>query len=179
MIITLSAWPGAGKTAFANALARSREAAVVYVGEPLKTLAYELFPHVREAVNAGGWECAKEIEAVRKSLQDLGHQLARNFGPDYLMRGAEPQIRRLRNQGRLVVIADARHPEELHYFDLPESYTIRIERPNIPTPTHPRERQLDDARFDRWIHNTGTLEDLERAALETFDQFARQVAALR
>lgn len=68
-----------------------------------------------------------------------------------------------KSRGGIVVISDLRFKSEM--TQLREAFgedivTIRVQRHDTSPSTDPSERDLDDAKFDYWIQNRGTKEDL-------------------
>jgi dephospho-CoA kinase len=60
-----------------------------------------------------------------------------------------------------IVITDVRFPNELEAIKKRGGITVRIERGVRAAGCHASETSLDNADFDYWIDNNGSLEDLE------------------
>ena len=101
-------------------------------------------------------------EYFRKILQWWGTEFRREqFGKNYWIDRLEKRV--LSNPSiTTVIIPDIRFPDEAVMVKRNNGYLIRVVRGEINTGDHPSETALDDyAEFDTWVHNTGTLYDLE------------------
>lgn len=72
-------------------------------------------------------------------------------------------IKLAKSKGGLIVISDLRYKSELN--QMREAFgdnmvTLRVQRYETSPSTDPSERDLDDAKFDFHISNTGTLQEL-------------------
>lgn len=68
-----------------------------------------------------------------------------------------------KERGGVVVISDLRYKSEMNQLQAifgGDLVTIRVQRHDTSPSTDPSERDLDDAKFDYWIQNRGTKEDL-------------------
>ena len=59
------------------------------------------------------------------------------------------------------IISDMRYPNEKARVEVLQGYSVRINRDNVQLIDHESETGLDDANFDYYIDNNGSLEDLQ------------------
>lgn len=95
----------------------------------------------------------------RRLQQKMGTEVGRDmFGENVWVDLALKDYRP--SEGNLVV-SDMRFPNEYEAIHSRGGVCWRVERPGVgPANKHPSETSLDDFHFDRYIMNTGTLEDL-------------------
>jgi len=110
---------------------------------------------------------------IRRALQSIGQFHRETFGPTCW---ASATLNRVKKNGaRISIVTDARHPaEEIHWIGEEASdagyvvVPVRIRRPDVPVnPDHPSESLIlsePDSSFSFLIENTGSLEELKRAA---------------
>ena len=168
----------AGKDTAAQALVRAHGYTQLGFADTLKEMALAVDPYVTDLgrpeprrlsqiVATHGWETAKQIPEVRQFLQCLGTEAGRGLlGDDIWVRTAIARIDRCPSP---VTLADVRFPNEADAIRARQGHIIRIHRPThasqIDT-THASETAADLIRPDRTIHNTGTIQDLQTAALQ-------------
>jgi hypothetical protein len=123
-------------------------------------------------VEAVGWERAKEIREVRRTLQHYGVAV-REIRPDFWVRATlDPALA----AGRPVVVTDVRFPNEADEIEARGGVLVRIVRPDAPAgpgAEHISETALDDRRTPLRILNSGTLDDLANAASIVADYACR------
>jgi hypothetical protein len=171
----------------------------VALADPLKEAALDLDPiidlspydvygfqaaevrRLADLVRWSGWEAAKEIPEVRRTLQYLGAAM-RAVDPEIWLRAALATAQEANEQGVPVVITDVRYRNEAASLVRAGFHLIHINRPGIPQLDHESERDLgpEDARY--MVQNDGDLarldEQLERIwdeiyAVESVRHFAR------
>ncbi|GAA0627410.1 hypothetical protein HPO96_37035 [Kribbella sandramycini] len=114
-----------------------------------------------------GWEKAKELREVRRTLQHMGVGV-RDLDEDFWVRAV---MRQVEAHDGPVVITDVRFPNEAYaVVNHWRGRTLRVVNPRIETPDveHISEIALDDYTPDHTVFNDGTIEDLHRQA----DRFA-------
>lgn len=110
-------------------------------------------------VGALGWEVAKELREVRRTLQRMGVGV-RDLDPEFWVRIVMEQAADIPGP---VVITDVRFPNE---FDAvsnhPHGVTVRIVNARLPRPSeeHISESALDQFTPRFTVPNSGTIEDL-------------------
>jgi hypothetical protein len=157
-----------GKDTFAARLVEEHGFTRVAFADPLKDAALALDPRIfyrarlSEIVNEDGWEAAKEIPEVRRTLQNLGVAI-RNLDPGFWLNAA---IRRADEVEGPVIITDVRFSNELGYVAR-HGVSVRIVRPGqVNSDTHISENELADAPTTFSVVNGGTVADLHAAADE-------------
>lgn len=107
-------------------------------------------------VEGVGWEAAKEIREVRRTLQNYGLAI-RGIDPDFWVRQPFATM----EPGLAYVVTDVRFPNEVDAVRDRGGKIIRVARPGlVSTDQHVSETALDDVEPDALIVNDGTLEDL-------------------
>jgi hypothetical protein len=160
---------GFGRVAFADAL---REAALALDpiidyghGRPLMRWERRTGLHGRryvrlsEYVEAFGWEEAKEVPEVRRTLQRYGVAI-REMDPEFWIRTA---LAPMAYMSRPVVVTDVRFPNEVDAVRSRGGLFVRVRRPGATGNGHISEHAVDDITADVDIDNTGTLADLRDA----------------
>lgn len=114
-------------------------------------------------VAALGWDEAKKIREVRRTLQRFGSESIRNLDPDFWVRAVMTQAADILGP---VVLTDVRFPNEVAAVVTAAGTTVRIVNPNKPRPAeeHISESGLDYYTPRFTIPNAGTIEDLHRHA---------------
>ena len=109
-----------------------------------------------------GWEAAKELREVRRTLQHMGTGV-RALDPDFWLRVVMDAVR---NHPGPAVITDVRFPNEAYAVRSAGGRTIRIIRPSLGARVdeHISETALDDFEPGQYIFNDGSLADLRREA---------------
>jgi hypothetical protein len=109
----------------------------------------------------GGWEAAKELPEVRRTLQNYGVAI-REIDPEFWVRVVANRAAEIAGP---VVVTDVRFPNEADWIDAAEGFLVRIERPGLPDDdTHVSEHALDDRWPDFRIVNDGSLAELAERA---------------
>lgn len=94
-----------------------------------------------EYVSTGGWDEAKELPEVRRTLQRFGVGI-REVMPDFWLRVVADRSTQIPGP---VVVTDVRFPNEAEWVEAAGGDLVRIERPGIDTSdTHESETALDD-----------------------------------
>lgn len=103
-----------------------------------------------------GWEAAKEVREVRRTLQNYGVAI-RGIEADFWVR----QPFRTMRPGQAYVVTDVRFPNEVDAVRDRGGKIVRVTRPGlVSTDQHVSETALDGVVPDAEIVNDGTLEDL-------------------
>ena len=128
-------------------------------------------------VAAVGWEHAKEVREVRRTLQRYGVAI-RALQPEFWVDQGLAKAEALLDAGTSVVITDVRFPNELDAIGARGGFHVHVDRPGVDTSDpHPSETALepfyDDA--DVEVLNHGDLADLADAV----DTMARYLAVGR
>jgi hypothetical protein len=117
-----------------------------------------------DAIRECGWETAKDsIPEVRRLLQHYG-QTIREMDPQFWVRAAFAEIRRVRATGHPVVITDVRYLNEADALLAAGFRVVRVRRPGQVPGDHASERELIDYPTDHTIVNAGSLEELAALA---------------
>lgn len=164
----------AGKDTVASTLVEEFGFARVAFADPLKAAALRLDPIVRiwagdpvrlsGVVERMGWEAAKEIPEVRRTLQEYGVAI-REIEPDFWVRAGLDRAHAARYGGEPVVVTDVRFPNEAEAIEQAGGTLVRVVRPGlVSTDTHVSETALDEYPTRFTISNGGTLDDLADAA---------------
>ncbi len=107
----------------------------------------------------GGLESLKQNSPeTRVLLQRLGTEVGREiFGNDFWVNQALGEVFNLKR----IVVTDVRFPNEVAAVRARGGQVWRVVRPGVkPVNAHASETAIDDVEFDRYIENSGTLEDL-------------------
>jgi hypothetical protein len=128
-------------------------------------------------IAAVGWERAKEVREVRRTLQRYGVAI-RDLQPEFWVAQGLAKAEALLDQGTSVVITDVRFPNELDAIAAHGGFHVHVDRPGVDTSDpHPSETALepfyDDA--DVEVLNHGDLATLADAV----DTMARYLAVGR
>lgn len=117
-----------------------------------------------EVVRERGWEEAKKIPEVRRTLQRFGTEAGREtLGPDVWVDAALDQMR----MGQDYVIPDVRFLNEADAIHHQRGMVWRVTRPGVgPLNDHPSEREQERIEVDYEIANDGTLGDLRKKVHE-------------
>jgi hypothetical protein len=170
-IIGLSGYAGSGKDAVAALLVPAGFTRVAFA-DVLRDVAYAADPYVRSefpdggfrferlqaVIDRDGWHIAKNNNPdVRRLLQRLGTEAGR----DILGENIWVDTAFARADSSDIVITDVRFPNEFEAVRSRGGITVRIDRPGYgPRNSHASETSLDDAEFDYYINNNGTLQAL-------------------
>lgn len=122
--------------------------------------------YLDSVIEKHGWNGYKSSEygdEIRRLLQRLGTEVGRNIlgqdiWVDAALNGVGPEDN--------VCITDCRFPNEFDAIRSRNGKVIRITRPGVgPANNHPSETSLDQAPFDGYILNDGTLEQFRNTVL--------------
>jgi hypothetical protein len=150
--------------------------------DPLKEAALALNPIVvcdevgpkrlSGIVASMGWEDAKEIREVRRTLQEYGVAI-RAIQEDFWVRATLDRAVQHAHETGPSVITDVRFPNEADEVRDAGGLVVRIIRPVlVSTDTHASEVALDGYEPDATVVNSGTLEDLAGAARSLAREFS-------
>ncbi|MGW5402640.1 deoxynucleotide monophosphate kinase family protein [Streptomyces sp. NPDC003952] len=122
-----------------------------------------MLPRLSYVVAAVGWERAKEIREVRRTLQHMGVGV-RDLDPDFWVRIVMEQATEIPGP---VVITDVRFPNEVAAVISATGTTVRVVNPRVERPEleHISESALDYYTPRFTVPNAGTIEDLHRHAV--------------
>ena len=123
------------------------------------------YVRLSDLVTDVGWEVAKGVREVRRTLQNYGVAI-RAIQPEFWIDAALAQALPVLDNGGRVVITDVRFPNELDAIALYGGHHWHVDRPgNRSDDTHPSEVALEPFydQADTWVENAGTLDDLEVA----------------
>lgn len=175
-----------GKDTFASTLVEERGFTRYAFADPLKEAALGLDPLIRfeqdetylatpdyyfgvgpkierlsAVVERLGWEQAKEIREVRRTLQNYGVAI-RGIEEDFWTRTTMEKA--LAHRGP-VVITDVRFPNEVEAVHRAGGIIVRIVRPGLASDdSHVSETALDGYPADLDVLNAGTVETLAETA---------------
>lgn len=167
----------AGKDSFAGRLVAEHGYTRLAFADNVRQAALDLDPIIHwseregsirlsQAVSELGWEAAKDIPEVRRTLQRFGSETVRKLDPDFWVRPVMEEARRLSYQGVPVVITDVRFfNEAADILGELGGLLIRIVRPGSSTDdVHASEVELDNQRTHRIVVNDRGIERLHRQA---------------
>jgi hypothetical protein len=153
-----------GKDSAAEVLVRRAGYRRLAFADPLKAVALDVFPTLRERVETWGWDHVKSTDpSVRPMLQRLGAAVRDHVGVDTWLDAAFAST----EPGCRYVISDVRFENEAKRILDRGGAVYRIDRPGVaPANDHISELALAD--WTGWtgvILNDGTLADLEERVL--------------
>ncbi len=184
----------AGKDTFAERLVSHHDYTRVAFADLVREAALALDPivgHVWEGstgevrlsalVSRLGWDRAKEIPEVRRTLQRLGSESIRSLDPDFWVRAGMARVDAIDGP---VVITDVRFPNEHDAVSTRLGTLVRISRPGQADvgDQHASEVALDTWEADVEVVNDKGIFELQDAAdaIATFaEEQRRTVADLR
>lgn len=131
------------------------------------------------------WDGNKD-ENGRSILQYVGTDIIRHQCADYWVKFMMDFLFMFRKEWDYVLVPDTRFENEVEYVKLSwigekDTYTIRVNRPNFDSGAtkeqlnHSSECALDNYKFDYYIENDGTLEDLELKVKNLLDNISNDV----
>ncbi|MEW2034911.1 hypothetical protein AB0901_30970 [Streptomyces roseifaciens] len=172
----------AGKDSVGARLVARHDFVRVAFADPLRYAALDLDPMVgaeptplgalpirlSDAVRRHGWDEAKGLPEVRRTLQRLGEAM-RVHDRDIWLRLALAKVDTADQWGIPVVITDVRHRNEADELRARGFLLVRVERPHVDdlddqAARHISETALRGYPADVTIRNESTLADLYRAA---------------
>lgn len=141
------------------------------------TLDEEYLDHVdgierlSSVVSRLGWEDAKEIPEVRRTLQNYGVAI-REIEPDFWVRATLDRALLHASTSGPVVVTDVRFPNEAQEIRDAGGKIVRIIRPGLVSDdTHASEIALDDYEADVEVLNDRDLETLATVARSLHTRF--------
>ena len=162
MIIGLSGYAQSGKDTVAKILVEEYGFTRIAFADKIKEFLLSFDKQVNDAVTLYGWEGAKQLHHVRRSLQDIGIGARKVFGEDFWVEQAIRGV--IRHPSALTndfVFTDVRFTNEAQEIKEWGGHIWRVERPGInPANDHVSESELNAWNFDSIIYNSGTIEDL-------------------
>ena len=165
MIIGLSGYARCGKDTVAQVLIDNYVFERVAFADPIREILLELDPtlekgtSLRSMVEDYGWEVAKALPEVRRLLQVLGVSARNILGQTIWV---DTAVTKLSSSDKRYVITDVRFENEAEAIKRLGGEVWRVERPGVEAVNnHVSESSLGSWEFDKYIHNGGTLEDLE------------------
>lgn len=191
LVLGLVGLKRSGKDTFAQRLVEAHGYTRVAFADPLKDAALQLNPLVRvehdeagplrealggvqifqpgevyrlaRIVDEVGWEAAKEVREIRRTLQELGVSIRDNVDRDAWIEAAKARVDATPGP---VVITDVRFRNELEYLaSHPDGFSVRIIRPGQElTDLHVSEVELLEAHVDEEILNDSTVQALHEKA---------------
>lgn len=121
------------------------------------------YERLSAVVDRLGWEDAKTIREVRRTLQNFGVGI-RDLDEDFWVR---PLASALETAEAPLVVTDVRFPNEAEEIHRLGGFLLRIVRPDLEsTDQHASETALDDYPVDAEVHNHGA---------DALTEFARTV----
>lgn len=168
--ICLAGASGAGKDTVGTMLAQTYGFQRVALADPLKVAMMSLFGLSPEQLWGAGRNVpdARLGRAPRELYQRFG-QACGELDPEVWLRPFRAQVEQLRRHGLRVVCTDLRTPREFEVARALGAALWLVVRPGAGAPgalsQHATERGVADfepSRFDRVLHNTGTLEQLRQ-----------------
>lgn len=122
-----------------------------------------VFVRLSAIVRDIGWERAKELREVRRTLQRMGVGV-RDLDPEFWLNVVMLQVDAHSGD---VIITDVRFPNEAWAIEARVGDTVRVVNPRVAPSAdgeHISETALDLYQPDHVIMNSGTIEDLHAAA---------------
>lgn len=122
------------------------------------------------------WDGSEE-DKPRELLQKIAVE-SREVNPDYTIKRMEEDINILKDYCDIIIITDARMPEEvlMPKEKFKEAITIKLERPNFDSPLSlSQQKSLTEVALDNFdnydyvVSNDGTLEDLDRKIINLIE----------
>lgn len=162
MIIGLSGYAQTGKDTVAKILIEEHGYRRVAFADSIRQFLYEVDPplggpSLRTIVDDYGWDVAKANPAVRQLLQNVGLAARNQFGEDFWVKQALSTVDLFDN----VVITDVRFKNEAQQIWDMYGSLWRVDRDGVSAVNnHISEHDLVDWKFDAYIENNGTVDDL-------------------
>ena len=165
MIIGLSGYARSGKDEVANILVKNFGFKRVAFADPIRSLLLRVNPilengkRVNEMVKEFGWNLTKAQSETRRLLQEIGVAGREMFGDDVWIKAAFKDVNLYIDN---VVVSDVRFRNEANFVITDQGRLWRVLREGVgPVNNHISETDLDDAYFNAYVPNNGTLEELE------------------
>ncbi|MCX4663363.1 hypothetical protein [Streptomyces uncialis] len=182
--VALMGRAGSGKDTVGARLTSRFQFVRVAFADPLKALALDLDPiigieptgygplslRLSDVVRRGGWDRAKQLPEVRRTLQRLGQSL-RDRDPDVWLRPALDKIAVADRWNVPVVVTDVRYLNEAEALRKRGALLVRVDRPGDHNHQagetergHQSETELDDFPADAVLTNGGSRIELDTLA---------------
>lgn len=170
MIIGLTGYAQSGKDTVAQVLVNKYAFKRIAFADAIRFFCYEVNPIVgwvanepvflQKIVDRDGWEQAKKIGEIRRTLQSTGVAARNKFGSNFWVERAFERVDPINDN---IVVTDVRFINEADYIKaLPDSQIWRVRRLNLgPVNSHVSESQMDGYKVDQIVLNNGTVSDLE------------------
>jgi hypothetical protein len=166
-VMGLSGYARAGKDSIADYFVAKHGYTKMSFADPMKQALLTLDPNIdfaggraylSQAVRVGWDELKSSSTEIRPLLQKLGTEVGRNmWGEDFWVNAAINSI----PDGSKVIFADVRFPNEAKAIRSLGGNVWRVSRDGVEAAnSHISETALDGYDFDKWINNSGSLEDL-------------------
>jgi hypothetical protein len=174
-LLGLSGYAGAGKDELGKATGFQR----VAFADPMREAMVTLNPKIQcrrrlaDTVQELGWDAAKRAyPEIRELLQRFGTEVGRElFGENVWVDLAVNNL----TPGDKYVVTDVRFPNEAQKIKEMGGFVYRINRPGVEPPNaHYSERALADWKFDGFVENDGTLDDLAVTAKNLVEEVSRK-----
>lgn len=171
MLLGLTGKLESGKSTLAKQIMKNYTEGGVYMmafAKPLKDICHEYFGFTHDDLyTPDGKKKYNEIweMTTREFMQRLGQGLRDAIGPDVWVKLLERRILEKKDIYSLIIIDDARMPNELEMIRKLGGKTIRVTRPDHVAVSngiknHPSEQDLPDELIDIDLINDGTPEQL-------------------
>lgn len=165
MILGLAGYARCGKDTVAQILIENHGFERIAFADPIREFLLGINPildkgnRLSTLVEEYGWEIAKAQTEVRRLLQDLGVSARELIDPLVWVNAA---VKKMDDPSKNYVITDVRFENEAETIKGLGGEIWRVERPGVTAVnSHVSESNLGTWEFDRYIHNSGTLEDLK------------------
>ena len=133
-----------------------------------------------DVVDMVGWEQAKSVQGVRRTLQDLGHHGREMIGPNVWVDALFSAV--AASGAERVVISDVRYDNEADRIRSEGGVTAHVRRDvqggDSETSGHPSEHGLSDGWADCDLDNNGSREELRQKVLSLADSLFANGAPL-
>lgn len=178
MIIGLSGYARSGKDEVAKILVEKYGYKRTAFADPIREFVLKVNPilesghRIGELVKEFGWEVAKSKDETRRLLQSTGLVARELFGQEFWI---EQLVKNIGYETK-IVIPDVRFKNEVSIIRQLEGKVFRVIRTGVkPVNSHISETELDDAYFEGYIPNEGTLEDLDNYVTNLMKPYANQI----
>lgn len=179
MIIGLSGYARSGKDEVANILVNKFGFKRVAFADAIRSFVLKVNPilengkRVNEMVNEFGWDITKAQTETRRLLQEIGVVGREMFGDDVWIKTAFKDLNLYTDN---VVVSDVRFRNEASFVTKDQGRLWRVLREGVgPVNNHISETDLDDAYFNAYVPNNGTLEELEAYVTKLIGRDAHKI----
>lgn len=154
-VIILNGYPKSGKTAFELILARLTLVLIRSSVDCVKEIAMKYFE----------WNGIKD-EETRKFLSNLKRMFSEEF--DYIFQDLHKTYAKFMESDAELLLIDSREPDEIRRLQQEfNAITVFVQRKNCQKiMSNPSDANVENFKYDYYIDNNGTLEDLEQKAVE-------------